>query len=280
MAMTFLDQQNLFYEIVADDNSSELYPLATVKAMINEGESAFINDKSNWSFLEADLLRTTIADTTLASDYASGAVTITLTDSSTWPTASSSIYGFLLEGDIAETWTGNAANVLSGLAGLQVAHSSTGNPDINPLYYLPSTIAKPTRISVDGTFLEYIDPENFSNYSNRFTIMHGYIRIPDNDGSEVLRIPYYKEAVTLVNNTDESLLPEAYRYAPVYYALGKVLLATDETAKAKSYCSFNTFTRSYEGNFGELLYEAKKRYSTKTARNKKRIELIKSRQSK
>lgn len=276
---TFLDQINLFYEIVADDSSSELYPLATVKKMLNEGESSFISEKDNWPWLESDLLFTTIADTTLASAYTAGDSTLTLTDSSTWPTASSTTYGLYLQGDISETWTGNAANVLSGVSGLQVSHAVTGLPPIRPLYKLPSTIGKPSRVYVNGTQIDYIDEPSMDTTSNRFTIYQDYLRIPENDGSEVLRIPYYKNAVELTADDDESLLPEKYRMAPVYYAVGKLLLATDEISKSRRYSFYNIDTGKYEGTFGELLKQAKREYSVKTARNKRRVVLIKRRQS-
>lgn len=269
---TFLEQQNHFYEVVGDDNTSELYPLASVKASINAGESAFIAEKDNWSFLEGQLLRQTIADTTLDTDFEVADVTVDLEDSSTWPTASASIYGAYIEGDILETWTGNAANNLTGAAGLQVDHDASAA--VKPMYYLPATIAKPDRILVNGTQYEYISYEQWRGVPDSyFTIYQGYLLIPQNSGGEILEIPYHKAAVTLTADANESLLPEAYRLAPVYYALGKMLLATDEIAKARQYCYFNPATGIYEGLFGELLYKAKQRYSTKTGHNKRRVKM-------
>lgn len=279
MPTTFLDQQNRFYEIVGDDSDSELYPIDTVKAEINAGEQAFINEKDNWNFLEGHLLLTTIADTTLSAAYTVGDADVDLTDSSTWPTASSTSYGAYCEGDILETWTDNAANQLTGASGFQVGHDAAA--EIKPIYKLPSTIAKPERIYVNGTQLEYISNEQWrSRQDSYFTIYQDYLMIPSDNGGRILDIPYYKAAITLSDPADESLLPEAFRLAPVYYAVGKMLLATDEIAKARQYCYFNPATRKYEGFFGELLYKAKKRYETKTGSNKRRVRIAPRYQSK
>jgi len=272
MSTTFLQQRNAFYDVVGDDSSSDLYPLANVKAEINAGESAFIAANDSWPFLEAQLLYTSSADTTLSAAYASGDADVDLTASSTWPAASASTYGAYIEGDILETWTANAANQLTGAVGLQISHAS--GVDVKPAYKLLSTMAKPERIWMDGVQYDFISHQQWKGVQDAyFTIYQDYILLPSNTGGDIIEIPYYKEAVTLSADANESLLPEAFRLAPVYYALGKMLLATDEIAKARQYCYFNPDTRRYEGFFGEMLHRARKRYATKTAGNHRRVKM-------
>lgn len=271
--MNFQEQQNRFYDSVADDSTSETYPLGNVKAAINAGEAAFIDEKVRWSFLEADLLLTTVADTTIGTAYAAGDTSLVLDDASTYPTASSTSYGIWIEGDILETWTGKSTNTLTTITGLQVAHAAAVN--VKPLYKLPSTINKPVKIYVDGDQLDYTPYEQWTGADNTFTIYQDYIFLPENDGGEILRIPYYKSPVELVDDSDTSLLPASYHLAPVYYALGKMLLDTDEISKARSYCYFNPQTKKYEGLFGEMLYRAKKLDSTKVENNHRRIKVAK-----
>jgi len=279
MSLTFRDQIDAFYDTVADDDSSQVYPLENVEKFINAGEGIFLAEKDNWPFLRDTLLRTTVADTVLNGAFATIDTTLDLAITTTWPTASSTTYAAIVEGDILETWTGKSATQLTGVTGLQLAHASGKN--LAPLYILPSTVAKIARVKVDGTEFDYIDEDHYSEYSDKFTIIHdNYLRLPSGDGGKVLEIPYYKAPIELSLDADESLLPDKYRLAPVYYALGKMLLATDELAKARQYAYFNERTLVWEGVFGELLYAAKREYDTKTSRNKRRVSVQKRLQSK
>jgi len=265
----FRELIDLVYEAVGDTDDSTIYPINTIKELINSGQDTFIGAKIDWQFLKSKKFYTTIGVTTLAVDFTVGDIDIELTDATNLPADPTTEYRILIDGEVA-LWGNKTGNILENVSGLTVNHKAGATVQV--LYSIPSDADKPARIKVDGKTYDYMDEESFEQYSNRFTIINNdWILLPQLDGGSILELPYFKGSVELVSDSDDSLIPAKYTIALAYYALGKLLLATDEISKARSYCYYNPNTLKYEGLFGEKLYEAMREYSVKTSRNKKRI---------
>lgn len=155
---------------------SEAVPLDLVKDTLNMVYAETFNDQSiKKSAREADVTFQVADDTTLNGDLASGAVTIPATETSSFLTAGK----LLLEGDIV-TYTGNAADIFTGVTGVSVIHYSGETVrQLYPLATLASDLDSELirTLQINGILQQYMTYENLINqiefYPNSYTVYNG-----------------------------------------------------------------------------------------------------------
>lgn len=195
--------------------------------------NAFKNGGGEYpDFLKKDHGFDIIADTTLAADSAAGATSITLEDSSGFP--ASGVIAVWDEGmpDLA-TFTGNAADVLSGVSGLSHAHEE--GDTVQVLYALPDFDSfrsthrtqqgilvnnAPYRFTSDFPFLN-----EFSTFKSGATT---YLWLPRSLSGQVY-MTYNARPTTIDDADDELNIPVDDEYFAVWriVEMGREILLSD-----------------------------------------------------
>lgn len=169
-------------------------------------ETPYEANQSAWPWMKAEYGITILADTTLAAAMTAGATTCTLTESADYATSGAGVIYSSGNFDIIE-WTGNSADVLSGITGNGFAHSS--GDGFSTLYALPSNFGRtrPGRRSGDGLLINgatyyYTGDQpkawEFSIYDNGTT---KYLWLP-RGLSGTVSIAYDKQATTIDEASD------------------------------------------------------------------------------
>ncbi len=84
-------------------------------------------------------------------------------------------------------YTGNAANILTGVTGITIPHSTA--EQVEQLYALPSDFAKVKQLLVDTQEYVYADYDTIP-YAGTFGFVDGYILLPQNIGLHDCRLKY------------------------------------------------------------------------------------------
>ena len=155
-----------------------------------------------------------IAQTTLSADQASGATTASLTSSSSFPSSGAIVVYDDGMPDI-ELYTGNAANVLSGVTGVNWGHES--GDQVSCLYALPSTFGtmRSTTEAPEGVTVNSIpyfhSPDNpqTHHYSLYVSGSTTYLWLPLGLSGSA-RVVYNSLRTTIDEVTDEVDVPVEY----------------------------------------------------------------------
>lgn len=166
--------------------------------------------------LEAETGYDLITDTALAADVASGATSFTVDDSSDGESAGAFVIWDDNTADFG-TYTGNAANALSGVSGIQFAHEE--DDTVQFLYALPSDFGSLRKegdngdgVTINGLPYFYTEGEPQGFY---FSIRGDYLWFPRGvSGSAFLK--YNAEATTIDADDDSVQVPEDYDFFLVY----------------------------------------------------------------
>ena len=163
-----------------------------------------------WDFLAKNYSFDIKADSTLATTATAGSATITITDSSTWPTAGR----IILDGE-EKDFTANAANVLTLSVPLTASHTEGTLTTL--CYAFPSDARKPNELWIkgsvgDGIGLRYnyqdirmfetlrcssYDLSTIPNSQRNFFWLNGYIHLPYHTDTRLAILKYTKEPSTL-----------------------------------------------------------------------------------
>ena len=235
----FENLQNLVLRELKEPEStgSEAVPIQLVKDVLNIVYSEAFNDqRMKQSAREKDISFNLANDTTLAADAAAGDTTLSLTDSSTFRTAGK----VLLTSEIAD-FTGNAANTLTGVTNLNIAHiSGEVVRQLYPLISIASDIETESiqYIDVNGIPQQYMSYENLITatrfYPNSYAIYLGHIifsRQSTTGGSSVqpkCLMMYTQKVTPLSATTDKpALIPNSFRVPILVYGAAMKIAASD-----------------------------------------------------
>ncbi len=236
--LTFLNLKEYVLRELKEPASvgSEAVPLNLVEDVLNDVYASAFNDRRmKQSARESDYSFALANDTTITSDLAVGAVTIPLSDSTTFRPSGK----VLLQSDIA-TYTSNAANTLSGVTGIETAQVSG---TVARQMYLLTDIA-PT---IQGEEIHYLDingiPQAFMEYDrllteinfvpNSYSIYKGYLifskqaTLASSVPSKVLMI-VTENVIPMVATTDKPILiPNSWRVPILVYGACMKIAASD-----------------------------------------------------
>jgi len=237
----FVNLQNLTLRELREPEAtgSEAVPVELVKDMINTVYAEAFNDqRMKQSAREKDISFNLANDTTLVSDVLAGAVTLPLSDSTTFRTAGK----VLLESEIAD-YTGNTiiTNTLTGVTNIDINHLS--GEVVRQMYPL-SSIASDIEaeqiqyLDVNGIPQQYISYENLITatrfYPNSYAVYKGHIifsRQSTTGGTTVLPkvLMIYTQKVTPLSMTTDkpSLIPNSWRIPILVYGAAMKIAASD-----------------------------------------------------
>lgn len=215
---------------------SEAVPIDLVEDKINEVYSEVFNDQAiKPSARESDISFALANDTTLDGDVAVGAVTIDLVDASNWRSSGK----LLLQGDII-TYTGKTDNRLTGVTGVNVAHS---DGDVARQMYLLTALAS----DIHGEQIQYVEVngipqhpmgwENLVNgidfMPNTYCIIEGYllfsrVGLVGGESAGKVLISYVQSVTPMSETTDKpTLFPNSWRRPILVYGACMKIAASD-----------------------------------------------------
>lgn len=237
-AITFDNLRNFVLQELHEPVStgSEAVPLDLVEDRLNMVYAEVFNDQRiKPSAREADISFKLADDTTLSAALAVGATSVGLTESANWQSSGKG----LLQSDII-TYTGNVADVLTGVTGVNVAHDSG---ELARQMYSLSTVASDIvaeqiqYIEVNGIPQTYMSYESLINgidfFPNCYTVFEGYLifsRVGTTGGdtpSKVLMV-YTQTLTPLSADADvPTLIPNSWRIPILGYGACMKIAASD-----------------------------------------------------
>jgi hypothetical protein len=278
--LTFINLVNLVLRELKEPEStgSEAVPPELVKDTLNVVYSEVFNDqRMKQSARENDITFNLANDTTLATDAASGATSLILSDSSSIRTSGK----VMLLSEIAD-YTGNntGTNTLTGVTNLNVAHvSGEVVRQLYPLTSLASTIDSESiqYINVNGIPQQYMPYEDivtsFNFCPNSYSIYKSHLMFSPQStsaGNSTLAnvlMMFTEKVVPLSADADKpSLIPNEFRIPVLVYGACYKLAASD---------AFRTSWDWYRDEYskGVSQYIAFKNNRVKDRNNKRRPSL-------
>jgi len=251
MATTFLTIQNQVYEELranpSDKESNRIYPISLVKQSINDAQKRTLN-RRNYPFLIVTKVFNSIVDTTLSADLLSGATTVYVTDASGFNSAGKAVIK-----ENVFTYTGKTATTLTGVTGITA--DFTSGAKVKQLYNLSTNLIitnlkKPISVVIDEIEYEYYDYRGKTN-NNGFTIFDGNLYLPDMTEVKPVIFKYKIEIETLVDDSDEFLIPDDYVTLTKEYTLYKCHRNVDDDRYVIAFQEFNRLVKELENDYGK-----------------------------
>lgn len=272
--MTFLNLQEYVLRELKEPASvgSEAVPTDLVKDVLNAVYAEAFNDQRMKQTARENNVTFTLAnDTTLNGDLVSGAVTIPVTDSSTFRSL-----GRVLVGNNMADYTSNAANTLSGVTG--VTTIQTSGTLVRQMYSLVNVA--PT---IQDEQIQYLDingiPQQYLIYDNlitqvnfvpnTYTVYKGFLlfskqaTLASSNPATVL-MTFGETVVPMTASGDKpTLIPNSFRVAVLVYGACMKIAAADAYKT-----SWDWWKAEYEKALSQ--YVAFKNNRVKMISNKKR----------
>lgn len=241
-----------------ESTGSEAVSTDLVKDTLNAVYADAFNDqRMKQSAREVDISFNLANDTTLAANASAGAITLSLTDSTSFRTAGK----VLLQSEIAD-YTGNAANTLTGVTNLNVGH--TAGEVVRQLYPLSSIASNIDTesiqyIDINGVPQHYVSYENlitsYNFYPNSYSVYKGHLifsqQATSGSSSNLLKaLMMYTAKVTPMSNDSDtpSLIPNSFRIPILVNGTCYRLAATDAFRT-----SWDWFKAEYEKGLAQYI---------------------------
>lgn len=257
MATTLSELETYFYQAVAENTSSgedDVFPPTFVDELLNQGQyDVCMCDRVPLKFLEADKHYTTIADTTVnnTSGVTAGDTTLTLTDSSSFPTSGTAFLGTEII-----TWTGNSSNILTGIpasgtGAITVDHDN--GEIVRPGYTLPTNFGWVRQLIVDGSDYDYIDYVEYNRESFTqkygFTIYQDTLFLPSSSANKIAQFRFYKIPATMTASVNATIPDVWAKRVIVPYAVAQGLLHRDRADEAA------VFMDQFKKHYGRMVLD-------------------------
>lgn len=238
--LTFENLQNLVLRELKEPEStgSEAVPVELVKDTLNIVYAEVFNDqRMKQSARESDITFNYANDTTLASDASAGAISLILTDSSTFRAAGK----VLLLSEIADYTGNNSITTLTGVTNLDVNHyAGEIVRQLYPLSSIASTIDSESiqYVNINGIPQQYMPYEDvvtsFNFYPNSYTVYKGHLLFSpqstsgSNAGQRNVFMVFTEKVSPMSNASDKpTLIPNEFRVPVLVYGVCYKLAASD-----------------------------------------------------
>lgn len=179
-------------------------------------------DNEGWSWMHGQDEFKTHAKTSLSAGISEGNGTVSVADSSAFPTSGRLAIETNENSLDFVDYSANAANVFTvdtGTRKLGVTIDHLNGETVYPMYALPSDFAKIQEIYVNGREYSYVETKLLPP-SGKYTVVDGYLLLPDGHSSEDITLQYEKKATDLytgdtgVDRPKSTDIPEDFeRYA-------------------------------------------------------------------
>ena len=249
MATTYIEAINSVYEQLRENPSSKesnkVYPLNLVKSSLSDIQQRELS-KKNYPFLNKTENFNASIDTTLSVATTVGAITITLTDSSGLKSS-----GKIVINEEVITYTGNTANVLTGVTGVGVIHAV--GTKVKQVYQIEADLAitdyeKSISLFVDDKELIYYDYRGKQSETG-YTVYDGNIYLPIQSKVTVGVFKYKKEVADLVDDSDEFTVPDKYQEFCEEYTLYKCYKQIGDTNATEAYNEYRRIVMEMEADY-------------------------------
>jgi len=202
------------------------------------------SDMEKWAnrfskiFIEKTRLKTqdatwtfrTVADTTLASDAASGATSLSMTSATGFPTTG----GLVLLDNIPYVYTAIVGTTMTVSA---IARGFDAGDSMQLGYALPTNFGKPRSFFVDGALYRYAKWGVEENVEARFfSIFSTYIVLPPSMGAgSDVTVSYYKKATNTLTSTSTMEIYQMWDAYVIYRLAARGYRKLYDSGKASEY---------------------------------------------
>lgn len=205
------------YNILNDTVNSSTYTQSLIDQLIND-EQVEVCDSFKWSFLRKKYLFIGADDTSLSSDITTGSTTISVADTTDWPSSGA----VLIEHDIIN-YTGKTSTSLTGVTNIGVAHYEGAT--VYPLWAVPTDYSRQMALYVEASgsstpvMWQYLDEFTYDTSPEQFvySILHDnsnneyiYVNTKFVGQGDMVMFHYLKTPTTLDEDADVSTVPDPY----------------------------------------------------------------------
>lgn len=245
MATTLSNLRTYFYNTVAEpitSGANDVYPPDFVDELLNQGQyDACVNGKHNLRFLVTKYHFVALQWTTITTNVAAGATSITVGLTTNYPSS-----GAVLLGEELITYTGKTATTLTGIpasgnGSIAVAHVS--GEEVRPAYSLPSNFHWVKQLRVGEAKIYPINDSQFQRESkfvrDGYFIdqIHGtnYLFLPSFSNAELSVLEYFKIPSTMTVSVDATIPDIWAKRVIVPFAVWKAFLHRYEDQRALAF---------------------------------------------
>ena len=253
--ITLENLREIWYSILREEQNTSAYPLVLMDMLLNSAQNRICNGtvinpmngqavrKWQLPFLGTSAMYSNVSQTTLSTATTVGATSLSITDTTNFP-STGSLY---INGNII-TYTWKTATTFTGITNVLFAHLA--GSDVSVAFTLPTTYGSITNITYNNQYklawklyddiwedLNSIKTGNY-NYTNAqwfrsqrevapfYTIIDGtyFVIFNRNNTGDQIHLRYEKLATEMTVSGSLATIPDAYSKATIpYLAIGEML---------------------------------------------------------
>lgn len=269
-SVTLQNLRDIAYAILREEENTSAYPLVLMDMLLNSAQNRICNGtvinpinqqairKWQLPFLGTSAMYSNISMTTLSADTTVGATSLSITDTTDFP-SSGVLY---INGNIIP-YTGKTSTTFTGVSNVLFAHLS--GSDVSIAFSLPTNYGSITNItyansyklapklyddiwedlnSIKGGWYNYTNVQWYRSQrdvSPFYTIIDGtyFVIFNRNNTGDQIHLRYEKLATEMTASGSLATIPDAYSKSTIpYLAIGEMLYNRGEESRAAEILNF------------------------------------------